>query len=103
MTTATRRYASHVQAGEVLRSGQVVYLAGAASPQFAAPPIRLRLTEDAAPSAIDAAAGRDAVKAEWLHLAGWELDRQGRNLSERFAVRAFVGGIVIINGSNGAR
>ncbi len=101
-TTTTRAYTSSVQAGGIPTEGQVVYLAAAASVQFASYPIRLQLTRDAEPSFVDASRGRKATEAEWLYLTGWELDGKGRRALER-TVSACVRGIVIVNGSNALR
>lgn len=71
----------------------VVYLDRRASPQFAANPIRLMLTEPPAAAGIDYGGLRDLARARWVYLTGHELDRNGRRLTIR-VVLASVAGIL---------
>jgi hypothetical protein len=79
--------------------GQTVYLDEAASPQFKARPVRLRLTEPPAPSSLDHNAGRPVERAEWWHLTGWELGPRNQRRELRGPLMALAAGVVICPGA----
>jgi hypothetical protein len=81
LPTSRPRY-SALTRGEVPTAGQVVYLTGEASPQFATRPVLFQVA-GVEPSSVDASRGRAPATAGWLYLSGWELDQRMRHALER--------------------
>lgn len=73
--------------------GQVVYLTGDASPQFASNPLLL-LVGSVEPSSVDASRGRTPAESRWLYLTGWELDTQLRRTRQRTLLACAAGVLV---------
>jgi len=76
--------------------GQVVYLTDKASPRFATRPVRLLITAESAPAALDARQGHTPADAAWLVLTGRELGPDGQPLDLREDVSVYAPGIVLL-------